>query len=138
MNIFPDNNYMGQEITRREGKHRLGRIAAIILIGAFGLGIGWVAGKALTDTIPRAASETSPAGPAEPQPQAPQPQPAPPPVARPEPKDEEADGPLVIPTDERSAKEMGRKALKKILKEIEGHIDGEKRAGKHKNKAEKK
>jgi hypothetical protein len=144
MNNQPGNqtHYTGpyeEPRARRDRKRKAGRLIAIVFIGFVGLGVGWLAGKALSDTVPPAAGdnsatevESAPARP--PQPEVSQPQP---PVVKPEPKEKpekDEGGGIELPTDERSMKEAGRKALKRVLKEIEDRIDG----GKRKDKKEKK
>lgn len=112
-------------------------LAATVLIAIFGLGAGWIAGKALSgkmnhsapaSNVPAAKDSSSTS---QPQPETPppakgttegsKPQPEPPaPVVKSEPQEPPKKEPDVteIPDAEQSTKEIGRQALKKMMKEI--------------------
>lgn len=113
-------------------------LIAVILMGVFGLGAGWFAGKALSGALQPAASSDgaesndAPAPPIEIK--AP---PAQPPVveAPREEKSEEAKAPR-RDDEQVSVERLGRKALRKIMKEIEGKMDNDKPREKRKGKKE--
>ena|SRR5215210_8086839 len=129
--------------TRDERKRRGLKLAAFALMGVFGLGAGWVAGKALGIALrpPVSSSSTSAnetAAPPQPQPEVKQQPPVQPPISQTEPKPvpkENKDSRDVEPPDDRHPVEkLGRRALKKILKEIEKEVDPDKPRGKRKDK----
>ena len=113
------------------------RLAATVLIAIFGLGAGWIAGKALSGVIGHSAPASDvPVGkdsssisqpqseisaPAKGATEGSKPQPEPPaPVVKSEPQEPTKKEPDVteIPDAEQSTKEIGRQALKKMMKEI--------------------
>ncbi|HXG93851.1 MAG TPA: hypothetical protein VNN73_16010 [Blastocatellia bacterium] len=118
------------------------RFIAVFLMAAVGLGVGWLAGTGLSAAFaPKPTIEGATSQPVS-QPVAPPPQPQPqPPVVKQSPPDDERnsddgkDSTIEIPTDERSAKELGRKALKKLMKEID-KIGRDKHHDKHKDENE--
>jgi hypothetical protein len=107
----------------------MAKLAATALAVLLGFGTGWVAGKALSGALinsTRAGKYSAPEQPQlEPQPSDLQSQPP-----EREPRRAEHEGIIVqIPTDAHSAKELGRQALKEILKGLKHH----KHPGKHKD-----
>jgi len=117
------------------------KIAVFALMGLFGLGSGWIAGKALTGALrPSVSSNNATAGgdanQPEPQPEIKQPQP---PVEQPEPRPQpevskKPDPPVKSDDDQHPVERLGRRALKKILKEIEKEIDPARPRAKRKDK----
>ena len=138
------------------------RLVVGVVIVALGLGIGWLGGKALNRSISHApaatdlpANESAPVQQPQPgtqspskdntqgsqppaqksdQPSAPGSQPqsdAPPPPTKPESK--ESPKPPDIPDPEQASKEVGRKALKKMMKEINNASGNSNSAKKAKN-----